>query len=634
MPSYLNYFVGIVCIFLPTLRAQTSFECRWKRRPAYQFTSFYFPASDGTRLAVDIHLPGKKILKKKGGRLPVVFYLTRYVRSLQLKWPYRWLKNPYFGQVSEREIRYFNQHGYAVVIMDARGSGASFGRRDMDFSEQELRDAAELLDWLVKQPWCNGRVGTTGVSYVGTTAELMLATGHPALKACAPRSNIFDMYADMVFPGGVRQGPFINVWGATTRALDRSDFSFFGGKAARFVRSAFPVLCRGGRRLLEEALRQHAENYDVYEELKRVQCRDERHPILQVPLNSFSVHDRLERIISSGVPIFRIGGWYDGALSSSVVKGLWLNPNTRFVLLGPWDHGPRDVASPYAASPLIKENILEQVRLFFDAMLKGDSSGIRSWPRVRFYNVGRERWFSASCWPIADSVLTWFLSADSQLVTTSDRAQPGLLSYEVDYSAHTGGGSRWNSLTQAYRYMPHTGYPERALQIRRNLVFRSTPLSDSLWIDGHIQVRVPMVFTDRDPQVFVYLDEIDTAGQVRYVTEGMLRLAHRRAQGAAPSPHTVSVAEELFTKERFKPLEPGEKEWLTLELLPISYTVPKGHQLLLSFAGADAAHFDNTVNRPDQFFFDLQQKGQALLEIPIVKPKTLLETPTGTIPSQ
>lgn len=633
MLGYLKYFVVIVCTFLPSLHAQTSFVCRWKKRPAYQFTSFYFPVSDGTRLAVDIHLPGKKVLKMEGGRVPVVFYLTRYVRSLQLKWPYRWLKNPYFGQVSEREIRYFNHHGYAVVIMDARGSGASFGRRDMDFSDQELRDAAELLDWLVQQPWCNGRVGTTGVSYVGTTAELMLATGHPTLKACVPRSNIFDMYADMVFPGGVRQGPFVHVWGATTRALDRSDFRFFGGKAARFVRSAFPVLCRGGRRLLKQALRQHQENYNVYEELKRVKCRDELHPTLHLPLNSFSIHNRLDRIIRSGVPIFRIGGWYDGALSSSVVKGLWLNLHTRYVLLGPWDHGPRDVVSPYAPSPHIKENILEQVRYFFDATLKGDSSGIRSWPRVRFYNVGAEKWVSAPCWPVADSMLTWYLSADSLLVTDPEMVRPGLLSYQVDYSAQTGGGSRWNSLTQAYRYMPHTGYPERPHQIQKNLVFRSAPLSDSLWIDGHIRVRVPMVFAASDPQVFVYVDEMDTAGRVRYVTEGMLRLAHRRPQGTAPPPHTVSVPEELFTSHHFRPLQPGEKEWLTLELLPISYTVPKGHRLLLSFAGADAAHFDNTVDKPEQFFFDLWEKGHALLEIPVVSKKNFWKTPLGNAPS-
>lgn len=553
--------------------------------------------------------------------MPVIFYLTRYVRALELKWPYKWLKDPYFGQVSEKEVRYFNDHGYAVVIMDARGSGASFGRRDMDFSEQELEDAREVLDWLVQQPWCSGKIGTTGVSYLGTTAELMLATGHPAIKACVPRSAIFDLYADMAFPGGVRQGPFVDIWGATTKALDRSDFAFFGGKARKFVRGTHPVLGDKGRRLLSAALEEHQANYHVYEELKRVVCRDELHPTLKLPLNSFSVHQRLERIIDSGVPIFRIGGWYDGALSSSVVKGLWLNPNTRYVLLGPWDHGPHDMASPYGKSPHIQENILQEVRCFFDAALKGDSSGIRSWPRVRVYNVGREKWLAASCWPLATENTELYLSVDSQLVASPTHAKPGILHYQVDYSANTGGGSRWNSQTLAYRYEAHTGYPHRKEQLQRCLSFRSAPLNDSLCIDGHIRVRLPLYFDNADPQVFVYVDEEEPDGTVRYVTEGMLRVAHRKPGSVSGLQGAFSSSQEMFKLEQFRLVKPQERELVELELLPISYTIPAGHRIIISVAGADNAHFDNTPAAPQNFRLDLSHPAEALITLPVAPLK-------------
>lgn len=619
-----RFFPGIFCfLLLPhfSLRAQLGSPIKFRKAGAYRYGSFYFPASDGTRLAVDVHLPSKKILKREGGCVPVIFYLTRYVRALELKWPYKWLKDPYFGQVSEKEVRYFNDHGYAVVIMDARGSGASFGRRDMDFSEQELEDAREVLDWLVQQPWCSGKIGTTGVSYLGTTAELMLATGHPAIKACVPRSAIFDLYADMAFPGGVRQGPFVDIWGATTKALDRSDFAFFGGKARKFVRGTHPVLGDKGRRLLSAALEEHQANYHVYEELKRVVCRDELHPTLKLPLNSFSVHQRLERIIDSGVPIFRIGGWYDGALSSSVVKGLWLNPNTRYVLLGPWDHGPHDMASPYGKSPHIRENILQEVRCFFDAALKGDSSGIRSWPRVRVYNVGREKWLAASCWPLATENTELYLSADSQLVATPTHAKPGILHYQVDYSANTGGGSRWNSQTLAYRYEAHTGYPHRKEQLLRCLSFRSAPLNDSLCIDGHIRVRLPLYFDNADPQVFVYVDEEEPDGTVRYVTEGMLRVAHRKPGSVSGLQGAFSSSQEMFKLEQFRLVKPQERELVELELLPISYTIPAGHRIIISIAGADNAHFDNTPAAPQNFRLDLSHPAEALITLPVAPLK-------------
>ncbi|MCX7649284.1 MAG: CocE/NonD family hydrolase [Flavobacteriales bacterium] len=613
------FLFGFWLVFCDRAGAQSDIQPCWRKRGHYLYGSLYFPASDGTRLAVDVHLPGKKILRKNGGRVPAVFYLTRYVRSLELKWPYRWLKDPYFGQVPEKEIRYFNDNGYAVVIMDARGSGASFGKRDMDFSEQELEDAREVLDWIVRQSWCSGKIGTTGVSYLGTTAELLLATGHPALKACVPRSAIFDLYADMAFPGGVRQGPFVDIWGATTRALDRSDFSFFGGKAKKFVRGAHPVTGDRRRRQLQEALRQHSGNYDVYSELKRVICRDELHPTLGLPLNSFSVHSRLEKIIQSGVPIFRIGGWYDGALSSSVVKGLWQNPNTRYVLLGPWDHGPRDAASPYGWSPQVQENVLEQVRLFLDATLKGDSSGILSWPKVRFFNVGRERWVEASCWPVADSVTRWFFSADSTLQQDFWLCRAGSLNYGVDYSAHTGGGSRWNSQTPAYRYTTHTGYPDRADHLKKYLTFRSAPLRDSLWIDGHIRIQLPMYFDNSDPQVFVYVDEEDPQGRIRYISEGMLRIAHRQPFVSGGLQSNVAASQAMFCLQNFRPVKPLEREWVIMDLLPISYTVPAGHRLLISIAGADSAHFDNTDARPSKFVLDFNSPREAQVIFPVGK---------------
>jgi len=66
------------------------------------------------------------------------------------------------------EVDFLNQQGYAELLVDARGSGASFGSRRIEWSPEEITDYGEIVDWMVEQPWSNGRVGAFGVSYDGT----------------------------------------------------------------------------------------------------------------------------------------------------------------------------------------------------------------------------------------------------------------------------------------------------------------------------------------------------------------------------------------------------------------------------------------------------------------------------------
>ena len=94
--------------------------------------------------------------------------------------------------------------GYAVVVVDVRGTGASFGTRDSFRSPRERDDTSEIADWIVAQPWSNGALGATGISYVGAAADFLASTGHPAVKAIAPLSSVWDTYADNYFPGGIQ----------------------------------------------------------------------------------------------------------------------------------------------------------------------------------------------------------------------------------------------------------------------------------------------------------------------------------------------------------------------------------------------------------------------------------------------
>ena len=93
--------------------------------------------------------------------------------------------------------------GYAVVVVDVRGTGASFGTRDSFRSPREREDSREIADWIVAQPWSDGRIGATGISYPGAASDFLASTGHAAVRAIAPLFAVWDTYADNYYPGGI-----------------------------------------------------------------------------------------------------------------------------------------------------------------------------------------------------------------------------------------------------------------------------------------------------------------------------------------------------------------------------------------------------------------------------------------------
>ncbi len=592
----LKYFLLIWSIILILPLSAQNINCKPKKKKHFTYSSFYYSTrSDSTKLAVDVFLPTHV---KEGEKIPTIFYLTRYIRSLRLRKFFRWLQNPLFGQVPRKEVNYFTKNGYAIVIMDARGSGASFGNRMMDFTPQEMRDGAEVIDWIVAQPWSNGNVGTTGISYLGTTSELILMTQHPAIKAAIPRSNIYDLYGDIAFPGGIRQGPFVRVWGKTTRGLDYNDFSFVKGLPG-VLEGVNPVMGDTDKVLLKQAVLKHHENYDVFNEILRIEYRDELHPVLQQPIDSFSIHTNIGLIKASGTPIFRIGGWYDGALANSVFKGLWNNPNTKKVLMGPWDHGPRNNASPYCRTHKVKYDVYKDMLDFFDLYVKHPENQMFETPTlntIEYFTIGEEKWHSTSTWPPANTILqNWYFGADTT-ITPNTFGEMGQTQVKLRYDIGTGGGSRYNSQTTLYRYEKYTDYPQRKKQTDSLFYFETSVLEDTVTISGHIQAKLFCSFPTEDATVFIYVDEVTKNGKVNYITEGMFRAIHRNTGDCEG--YICPGEFHSFEQADKKWLVPGEKVTLSFSLLPISYQVKKGSKIRISFTGIDPEHFDVPTIKP------------------------------------
>ena len=99
--------------------------------------------------------------------------------------------------------------GYAVCQPDARGAGRSEGDIQF-FGEQEGRDAHDLIEWLAQQPWCTGKVGMAGNSWLAVCQWFTAAEQPPHLAAIAPWEGFSDIYRDSIMQGGISDLGFMN----------------------------------------------------------------------------------------------------------------------------------------------------------------------------------------------------------------------------------------------------------------------------------------------------------------------------------------------------------------------------------------------------------------------------------------
>src|SRR5262249_27411407 len=152
--------------------------------------------------------------------------------------------------------RYLLEAGYAVLKVDERGSGASFGTRTSEYGRQEVRDGYDVVEWVAHQPWCDGKVGAYGTSYSGTTAGLLTGAGQPGLRAVVVGWPDLDVCRSPAWPYGLHDASLIDEWSALVARLDRNDTARLGGSVRR-------VDGDGDGALLSAALAEHAANFDV-----------------------------------------------------------------------------------------------------------------------------------------------------------------------------------------------------------------------------------------------------------------------------------------------------------------------------------------------------------------------------------
>ncbi|MHA1683277.1 MAG: CocE/NonD family hydrolase [Promethearchaeota archaeon] len=598
----------------------------WKPEfKGFTSTSYHVEVHDGTQIAVELILP-KNL--PGGKKIPAVLHQTRYWRAYRYRYPFRWLvKSPYDAKIA----RVIAEHGYAFVIIDTRGCGASSGTRPYPFSWEEVKDGYDIIEWIIHQPWSNGNVFSYGNSYSGATAELSAAVNHPALKGIVCKHDPWDMY-NFIFPGGCYNEKFIGYWSALGKGLDTTK-----GKALRqfkpikpllailgplAVKGVLPIFPANRALTLKEAARIHGGNSYPDDYKERVTFRDDPINDQGTSIKDISICFKKDKIEKLNVPLYTFGSWQD-SLTADIVIDRFLNfNNPQVALIGDWDHKALHKANPFhdhhdPATMERTDQIKDWLLFFNDCTGNGKERKVTDEKVLYYFTMGEDRWKKTTTWPPKGQFHEmWYLGEEKTISTGEPRAGSAAVDeYKVNYNAGTGTRGRWYTLLS----LP-VNYPDRESRDELLLTYTSKiPLQDEMEITGHPIVNLFLKTDHDDGMVIVYLEFFDPGGKLHMLSEGQFRFMHRKISEKEP-PYKITVPYHSYKREDVLPVIPGEMMELRFELRPTSILLPKGSKIRLVIAGADK---DNFARYPETgnptIHVGRNKEYPSRIELPVIK---------------
>ena len=537
------------------------------------------PMRDGVRLAADVYRPAAP------GRFP----------ALVTRGPYG--KDGYADN-QEHSSWFFPQRGYVVVSQDCRARFDSEG----DYYNplfQEGADGYDTVEWAARQPWCNGRVATTGQSYLGAT-QYTLAAGPrpPHLHCMAPVSASADFHQSWVYhTGGAMEWgwmvPYAIHKGRNT--LLRAGRQDLLAQMDEYVlppdNFAQPLTAEWFAHLplrdwierLREAAPYFAEYFD-----------QERDGPYWWRVNLLRQAHRID------LPMFHVSSWYDIFLEGALNGYRALRDRAataaarrgQRLLVGPWAH-----IRPYTAAtsgdtgdidfgPAARIELHEHLLRWFDYWLKDIETGILDEPPALLFVMGENRWRAESDWPLPRTHYTrYYLHSGPETggpANTLDgggglsTAPPGdeppdAYVYDPANPVPTRGGSTL--------IIPQGVADQRAVEARPDvLVYTSERLERDLEITGPISVTLYAASTATDTDFTAKLVDVRPDGYAHNLQDGIVR-ARYRTSAAAPSL-----------------LDPGRVYRYEIDLWATSHVLFAGHRLRLEISSSNFPRFDRNPN--------------------------------------
>jgi hypothetical protein len=517
---------------------------------------------DGARLALTVYLPDTD----DDGPFPTV------VESI----PYR--KDDAFYAIDWPTYAYLAQRGFAGVRIDIRGTGASTGILEDEYTPREQEDTVAVFRWLEEQDWCSGDLGMWGVSWGGFSALQTAMLRPPQLKAIAPVHATHDRFScDVHYTGG------------SLHAQEQVDWP------------PSMVLCNGlppdpdivgddWHRLWMDRLEQTPQWPGIW---LRHQRRD-----------PYWLHGSPSADYAAiQCPALLIGGWVDGYVDGMLAMAEHLTCPRRTVI-GPWGHHRPATGVP---SPTLDH--LDLLARWFGHHLRGDNNGVMDMPALTAFirtaapydgpteppfdePPTKGYWRAEPVWPPAD-----------RLEIVHDLSE--LRHDKVEWS-----GPQWVGVHAPAWDRAGVGSADSAEDDARSVVFETAPLADPFEILGTPEVEVTVTSTGTRGMVAARLLAVSPEGTGHLITRGNRNLVFARDMGDPAY------------------LEPGKPTIVRFPLLATSAVLPAGWSIRLALAGADFP----VVWPPGErvtLVFDAEQSRLILPSVPRRGEETALDIPSS-----
>lgn len=478
--------------------------------------------SDGTKLSARIWYPEVE----EGTKLPAILEYIPYRKNDGT----RARDNPMHG--------YLSGHGYVNVRVDMRGTGESDGLCYDEYLKQEQDDALEVIDWISKQPWCDGNVGMMGKSWSGFNSLQVAARRPPALKAIIVLGFTDDRYnEDIHYKGGCLLNDNF-WWGAIMLAYQS--------------RPIDPKIV--GDRWRDMWMQR-------LEEMPLWMATWMEHPTRDDYWKHGSVGEDYSAI---QVPVFAIDGWADSYQNPvmTLMEGLDV---PRKAIIGPWAHVYSHDGVPGPAMSYLDESLA-----WWDKWLKGKVTNALDCPMVQAWiedsmrpnckrPVSEGRWVGLKSWPTDEVEQTPFYLNDGKLkLTPVDNNEVVDLRTPLNHGLLAG---EWMGAS----VLGESPCDQR-IDNGMSMVFDSDILTDEFEILGYPRVEVELSSNKPNAMLFASICDVHPDGASERVSYGTMNLTH------------------LLGHDKVVPLVPGEKVKAFVKLDACGHSFKPGHKIRLSLA--------------------------------------------------
>ncbi|MDQ3948750.1 MAG: CocE/NonD family hydrolase [Gemmatimonadota bacterium] len=577
------------------------------------------PMRDGVRLATDVYLPQGAPVPVEGGRVgprgaegfPVLLERTPYNKTAPSR-SERTPSNP--TPLGRAEVAaFFVRRGYVVVYQDVRGRYKSEGAFVKYLSDGN--DGYDTCAWILKQPWCSGRVGTMGLSYAAHTQAALGSAGAPGVAAMFLDSGGFSN----AYQGGIRQGGAFELKQATwafNNALESPEVARDPAKLAAMraidTRDWF-------RRM---PWRRGASPVSLAPEYEDYLFEQWEHGVFDDYWKQLGIYAQgfYDQFVDAAM--VHMSSWYDAYARTATDNYVGLSKRKRgpvHLIMGSWTHGDRQLTYAgdvdFGPDATVDGNLAPDfltLRLrWFDRWLKGIGSEVDSEPRVRIFvmggGTGRKnaagrmnhggRWRAETDWPIPDTRWTpYYLRRSGTLSPTPPSEQSAWKEYEYDprHPVPTIGGT----VTSGQPVMVGGAFdqregpwffgsrrPYRPLAERSDvLVFQTPPLEEDLELTGPLTFNLWISSDCPDTDFTAKLIDVHPPnpdypdGFAMNLTDGILRVRYRDSW------------------ERPSLMNPGTVYPIRVDAFPTSNLFRRGHRIRVDVSSSNFPHFDVNPN--------------------------------------